>query len=85
MERIQSLINKLQEQYSQQADASQMLMTLQLLQAEMNNLPANSKKLGTSKVAVVMPAASKVNYPQVLNVCYSHRVIRSLLRRNARL
>ena len=65
MERIQSLINKLQEQYSQQADASQMQFTLQLIQAELNNFPANSsKKLGTSKVAVVMPSASKVGYPK---------------------
>jgi len=57
MERIQTLINRLQEQVKQNADISQMQGTLQLLQAELHqlqNLPG--KTLGTSKVAVVMPS-----------------------------
>ena len=61
MERIQSLITKLQEQYNQQADPSQMQMTLQLLQAELNYLKNTAgKKLGTSKVAVMMPSSLNV-------------------------
>lgn len=58
MERFQSLINRLQDQFSQQANAAQLQITLQLLQAELNNIKANgSKTLGTSKVAVVLPSS----------------------------
>lgn len=56
MERIQTLINRLQEQVRQSADVAQMQLTLQLLQAELNQLQKTSgRTLGTSKVAVVMP------------------------------
>lgn len=56
MERIQTLINRLQEQVRQNADVAQMQRTLQLLQAELDQLQkASAKTLGTSKVAVVMP------------------------------
>lgn len=59
MERIQSLINRLQEQLDQQADAAQMLATIQLLQAELGHTNTVSGKiLGTSKVAVMMPASN---------------------------
>ena len=68
MERIQVLIAKLKEQADQQADATEMLATLQLLQNELQNLqpvsaaPAPARRLGTSKVAVVMPAAMQVQF-----------------------
>ena len=56
MERIQTLINRLQEQVKQNADVSQMQMTLQLLQSELNQLQKTSARtLGTSKVSVVLP------------------------------
>ena len=56
MERIQTLINRLQEQVRQNADVSQMQMTLQLLQSELNQLQKTSARtLGTSKVSVVLP------------------------------
>ena len=56
MERIQTLINRLQEQVRQNADVSQMQMTLQLLQSEINQLQKTSARtLGTSKVSVVLP------------------------------
>lgn len=56
MERIQTLINRLQEQVRLNADVAQMQLTLQLLQAELNQLQKTSARtLGTSKVAVVMP------------------------------
>lgn len=59
MERIQALINKLQEQINRQADPSQMQMTLQMIQVELNQLQSTrAKTLGTSKVAVVMPAGN---------------------------
>ena len=56
MERIQALINRLQEQVKQNADVAQMQMTVQLLQSEINQLQRSSARtLGTSKVAVVLP------------------------------
>ena len=56
MERIQTLINRLQEQVSQNADVAQMQLTLQLLQSELNQLQKTSvRTLGTSKVSVVLP------------------------------
>ena len=56
MERIQTLINRLQEQVKQNADIAQMQLTLQLLQSELNQLQKTSvRTLGTSKVSVVLP------------------------------
>ena len=56
MERIQALINRLQEQVKQHADVAQMQVTLQLLQAEFNQIQRTSvRTLGTSKVSVVLP------------------------------
>jgi hypothetical protein len=56
MERIQTLINRLQEQVRQNADVAQMQLTVQLLQAELNQLQKTSTRtLGTSKVSVVLP------------------------------
>jgi hypothetical protein len=68
MERIQALIAKLKEQADQQANSAELLATLQLLQNELMSQqpevpqPAwqGSRTLGTSKVAVVLPAALKV-------------------------
>jgi len=63
MERIQSLINRLQEQFEHKEDAAQMLATLQLLQAELGQINSGTgKKLGTSKVAVLMPASNNNYY-----------------------
>ena len=60
MERIQSLINRLQEQLNQQKNAAQMLGTIQLLQAELMLLASHSNKtLGTSKVSVLMPSSPR--------------------------
>ena len=56
MERIQTLINRLQDQVKQNADPAQMQLTVQLLQAELNQLQKTSvRALGTSKVSVVLP------------------------------
>ena len=57
MERIQTLVNRLQEQVRQNADLAQLQVTLQLLQAELNQLQNSSvRTLGTSKVSVVLPS-----------------------------
>ncbi|HMR93312.1 MAG TPA: hypothetical protein PKC69_13400 [Chitinophagaceae bacterium] len=58
MERIETLINRLREQYDQKADAAQLMMTLQLLQQELQSRMKAPRTLGTSKVAVVMPSGS---------------------------
>jgi len=59
MERIESLINKLREQFEQRVSPAQLQMTVQLLQNELAQHQANgAKTLGTSKVAVVLPVSS---------------------------
>jgi hypothetical protein len=65
MERIQALINRLQEQLNQRADTAQMMATIQLLQTELSQTISNSGKvLGTSKVAVLMPSSSRSFIPE---------------------
>jgi hypothetical protein len=61
MERIQVLIEKLQQQYQQKENSSAMLVTLQLLQNELLALQNSNKVLGTSKVSVVMPTNTAFN------------------------
>jgi hypothetical protein len=62
MERLQELISKLKEQFEQNAPASQLLLTTQLIQSELFRLNQQSNSvLGTAKVAVVMPAAMRIN------------------------
>lgn len=57
MERIEALINKLKDQFDQKADPAQLQLTVQLLQQELSQLQSTkARQLGTSKVAVVMPA-----------------------------
>ena len=61
MERIQVLIEKLQQQYQQKENAASMLATVQMLQNELTALQKGNKVLGTSKVAVVMPGGHSFN------------------------
>ncbi len=61
MERIEALINKLKEQFGQQADPSLLLGTVQLLQFELTKLKSNGQQsLGTAKVAVMLPVANVI-------------------------
>jgi hypothetical protein len=63
MERIEAFINKLKEQFEQNADPAQMLATLQLLYNELAQLQGGrSQSLGTAKVAVVLPGSMN-SYP----------------------
>jgi hypothetical protein len=56
MERIETLIKQLNEQYRQNASAAQLLGTIQLLQFELTKMnAAGQQSLGTAKVAVVLP------------------------------
>lgn len=60
MEKVKALINKLQEQVAQNADASSLLAIVQQLQLELSQAgPVAKQHMGTAKVAVVMPAHSR--------------------------
>ncbi|HMH32095.1 MAG TPA: hypothetical protein VK543_03645, partial [Puia sp.] len=60
MERLQQLIGKLKEQFEQKASASQMLVTVKQIEAELGHLPSKSGSGHQSaKVAVVMPSSSR--------------------------
>jgi hypothetical protein len=62
MDRIEALINKLKEQFAQNADPNVMLGTVQLLQFELTKLRSGgSQSLGTAKVSVILPATNVVN------------------------
>lgn len=61
MDRLAELISKLNEQFAQNADAAQLLMTTHLIEAELSRLsPATGKTLGTAKVSVVMPSSARI-------------------------
>lgn len=63
MERLAQLIGKLNEQFEQNADPSQLLVTAQMIESELAQLSAATRKVhGTSKVAVVMPS-SRSSFP----------------------
>lgn len=61
MERIHTLISKLNQQVAQEADATQLLATVQLLHSELISQQQGTKRLGTSKVAVVLPASMSMD------------------------
>jgi len=64
MERVKALINTLQEQVQQNAGPSVLLATVQQLQLELTGgVAADSRRLGTAKVAVVMPSHSRFMPP----------------------
>ncbi len=54
MERVGVLINKLAELHAQHADAQKMLVTLQMLQAELHQY-VNGSGNGSSKVSIMVP------------------------------
>lgn len=57
MERVKTLIDKLTEQAKSNSDAVSLLLTTQLLQAELSRLvAAEPGKAGSGKVAVIMPS-----------------------------
>lgn len=57
MERIEALINKLKQQFEQQADPNLLAGTVQLLQFELSKLSVSGRQsLGTSRVSVILPS-----------------------------
>src|SRR6187431_82127 len=68
MERVKALINKLQKQLDQQTDPSSMAITVQMLQAELQQvLQSAPKNTGSGKVSVMMPANHKSSNPSYNN------------------
>ncbi len=55
MERIKTLIDKLNQQQMHEANPAQLLLTVQLLQSELLQLQQKNGTLGTAKVAVTLP------------------------------
>ncbi|OQP56211.1 hypothetical protein [Niastella populi] len=62
MERLAQLIGKLNEQFAQNADPFQLLVTTQLIETELVQMSTSTHRtVHTSKVAVMMPAATAAN------------------------
>jgi hypothetical protein len=55
MERVNTLIQKLQQQIDEKASADKLLITVQLLQAELLNQQGNTAHTGKGKITVMMP------------------------------
>ena len=63
MERIKALINKLQQQAEQGDHPAAMMITVQLLQAELSKIsPASPQPANPSKISVVLPGGIPSNY-----------------------
>jgi hypothetical protein len=63
MERLAQLIGKLNEQFAQNADPFQLLVTTQLIETELVQMSTSTHRtVNSSKVAVVMPAANGHSY-----------------------
>jgi hypothetical protein len=63
MERLEQLIGKLNEQFAQNADPFQLLVTAQLIETELVQMSTSTHRtVSTSKVSVVMPAANGHSY-----------------------
>ena len=64
MERVKALINKLQEQLDQHTDPSSMAITVQMLQAELQQVQQSApKNTSSGKISVMMPANHKSSIP----------------------
>jgi hypothetical protein len=63
MERLAQLIGKLNEQFAQNADPFQLLVTTQLIETELVQMSTSTHRtVSSSKVSVVMPAANGHSY-----------------------
>jgi hypothetical protein len=67
MERIRSLINKLQQLSDEKADPAEMLGTVKILQLELTALCSSQKQQSSSKVSIVFPSSSTVHTPVQVN------------------
>ena len=60
MERVSTLIKKLQRQLDENASAQVLLHTVQMMQAELQSLSALKKEMNQDKVSVIMPLSFNV-------------------------
>jgi len=67
MERVGTLLQKLQEQFEQQAGASQLLLTIQQLQAELYHLQQKEEQ-PASKIVVDLPPVAPVIASQPIDI-----------------
>lgn len=58
MERVSTLIQKLQQQLDEKAPADKLLVTVQMLQAELQNQNTNTPSNNNGKITVLMPGNS---------------------------
>lgn len=66
MDRLAELISKLNEQFAQNADHGQLMMTVKQIESALSALsPASGKALGTSKVSVLMPGVARYAEPEI--------------------
>jgi hypothetical protein len=73
MQRVDTLIKKLQEQFAENAPASQLLLTVQMLQAELSHVQANAAPETSAGVSVDItqnniPAAVKQQEQKIVEV-----------------
>ena len=64
MERVRTLIEKLQQQIADNASAENLLVTVQMLQSELLQQKGNNVSVNKGKVSVMMPATSNNNQYQ---------------------
>ncbi len=64
MERVSTLIKKLQKQLDENASASMLLHTVQMLQAELQSQSEVKKEISQDKVCVIMPVSFSSFYQQ---------------------
>ena len=62
MERVRTLIEKLQQQIAENASADNLLITVQMLQSELLQQKGNNTSVNNGKVAVLMPGALNNNF-----------------------
>ncbi|MDB5199867.1 MAG: hypothetical protein JWO92_1830 [Chitinophagaceae bacterium] len=62
MDRVHTLIEKLQQQIAENATADKLLVTVQMLQSELLQQKGDNTSVSKGKVAVMMPGASNNNY-----------------------
>ena len=75
MERIRALINKLQQQADRQESAATMMVTVQMLQAELSKVSPASQPASPSKISVVLPGGTPSFYAPSAPVTETDKVM----------
>jgi len=71
MERVSTLLKKLQKQVDDNSPAIEMLQTVQILQSELINKIENKQPSGNKKISVVMPLC--LTSPQLSSRIYPRK------------